>query len=73
MENLVGKKIKGFIFKDNEFLAYTLEMYDFKGKIGKIVYNDSILVNVDFGSDKTFSYPLSEALEHIVNDNQIKQ
>ncbi len=68
MENLVGKKMKGFEFRENEFLEYRLEMDDFKGKIGKIFYNDSILVTVDFGTSKTFSYPLPEALEHIVQE-----
>jgi hypothetical protein len=71
MENLVGKKMKGFSFQKKNYVRDTLEMHGFRGEVGEIVDNNSMLVEVDFGSNKTFLYPLPEALEHIIQDEPI--
>ena len=71
MENLVGKKMKGFSFREKNCLRDRLEMHGFRGEGGEIVKVHPNFVDVYFGTFKTFSYPLPEVLEHIIQDEPI--
>ena len=71
MENLVGKKMKGFSFREKNCLRDRLEMHGFRGEVGEIVKVHPNFVDVYFGTFKTFSYPLPEVLEHIIQDEPI--
>ena len=71
MEDLLGKKIKGFRFIGNPHsVNYNMSMNKYIGVIGKIksVRNDS--VTVIFPNHDTWSYPLSEIHEHLVEQEE---
>jgi hypothetical protein len=63
MENLVGKKMKGFEFKGGY-------MDSAIGKIGEIIGQSDHHIKVKF-SGLVCLYPLPEALEHIIQDEPI--
>jgi hypothetical protein len=68
MEDLLGKEIKGFKFSGG--IGYNMSMNKYIGVIGKIksVRNDS--VTVKFPNHDTWSYPLSEINEHLVEQEE---
>ena len=66
MENIVGKKMKGFEFGR----GYVKEMDKHIGEIGVITNQDEGAVTVQFKED-WWNYPLPEALEHIVQEETI--
>lgn len=65
MKNLIGKKIKGFKFYDG---FYTKAIDDYIGKIGVIIEIFNGSVKVQFANGMVWSYPLTEALNHIVEE-----
>jgi hypothetical protein len=67
MENLVGKKIKGFKFEGRRGYSYARSMDKYIGEIGVITNQDEEAVTVKFKED-WWNYPLPEALEHIIQD-----
>lgn len=71
MEDLLGKEIRGFKFSDSP--GYILRMNDYIGVIGKIIYVSSDSVSVKFPNRDTWSYPLSEIHEHLVEKIEEEQ
>jgi hypothetical protein len=70
MENLIGKKIKGFKFEKTSRYSYVGSMDKHIGEIGVITNQDEYVVTVKFKED-WWNYPLPEALEHIVQEEPI--
>ena len=70
MENLVGKKIKGFRFEPTSRRSYVSSMDEHIGEIGVITSQGEEVVTVKFKKDWWY-YPLPEALEHIIQDKPI--
>jgi len=73
MNNLIGRKIKGFKF-ENSNIGFSDEMNNFIGSIGKVdcVYSDRVLVEFDFGS--YFQYPLDQIEKHLIpEENEIPE
>ena len=73
MNNLKGRKIKGFKF-ENSNIGFSDEMNNFIGSIGKVdcVYSDRVLVEFDFGS--YFQYPLDQIEKHLIpEENEIPE
>ena len=70
MENLIGKKIKGFKFEGRSDYSYARSMDKHIGEIGVITTQDEYVVTVKFKED-WWNYPLPEALEHIVQEEPI--
>jgi hypothetical protein len=67
MKELIGKKIKGFKFEETDCLPYNnKEMDNYIGKVGVITKVRDEDVRVKFEDDNYYFYPLSEALNHIV-------
>lgn len=68
MENLVGKKMKGFAFHSKENWSYNSSKMDKHiGEIGEIKQQGEYVVTVQF-KDNSWTYPLAEALQHIVQE-----
>ena len=69
MEDLLEKEIRGFKFSDGP--GYVPAMNKYIGVIGKIksVRNDS--VTIKFPNHDTWSYPLSEIHEHLVEEAEL--
>ena len=73
MNNLKGRKIKGFKF-ENSNIGFSDEMNNFIGSIGKVdcVYSDRVLVEFDFGS--YFHYPIDQIEKHLIpEENEIPE
>ena len=73
MNNLKGRKIKGFKF-ENSNIGFSDEMNNFIGSIGKVdcVYADRVLVEFDFGS--YFHYPIDQIEKHLIpEENEIPE
>ena len=62
MENLVGRKIKGFRF---EGFKFNVEMKNYIGIVGVIVHQCQNKVRVDFGDDYWF-YPIDQIQPHLI-------
>ena len=69
MEDLLGKEIKGFKFKDGP--GYVPRMNNYINVIGRIRYVSSDSVDVRFPDQDTWSYPLSEIHEHLVEEEEL--
>jgi hypothetical protein len=69
MEDLLEKEIRGFKFRDGP--GYVPRMNDYIGVIGKIRYVSSDSVSVKFPNHDTWSYPLSEIHEHLVEEAEL--
>lgn len=65
MENLVGRKVKGFRFVGNN---YDSDMDDYIGAIGEIKSVDNKFAIVMFIDSECWQYPLSEIQQHLVNE-----
>lgn len=66
MENLIGKKVRGFKFKGSNYVSF---MDKHIGEIGVIEYFDKTdeLFRVQF-KDEWWNYPLSEIENHLVEE-----
>ena len=62
MENLVGRKIRGFKFEGDSFLH---KMKDYIGKIGVIQYVNSINAVIEFNGG-FWDYPLDQIQPHLI-------
>jgi hypothetical protein len=71
MEDLLGKEIRGFKFSDGP--GYVPAMNKYIGVIGTIRYVSSDSVSVKFPNHDTWSYPLSEIHEHLVEEKTIEE
>lgn len=71
MESLLGKEIRGFKFEDGP--GYVLRMNKYIGVIGIIRYVSSDSVSVEFPDQDTWSYPLSEIHDHLVEEQTIEE
>lgn len=69
MKELIGKKIKGFKFKADKNIAYFYNMNNHIGKVGVIREVFDECVRVKFDDNNYYSYPLPEALNHIVEEH----
>lgn len=70
MKDLIGKKIKGFKFKFNsKNITYDKQMDNYIGKIGVIINGNDSKVFVKFDDKTCWTYPLPEALKHIVEEH----
>jgi hypothetical protein len=68
MKNYVGRKIKGFRYKDNtDGLKWIEEMTGCIGEIGEIKYQHSKFVGV-FINNYYWQYPISLVDEHLVEE-----
>jgi len=73
MKNYIGKKIRGFKYKNNtDGLKWIEEMTWCIGKIGEIKYQHSKFVGV-FIDGYYWQYPISLVDEHLVEDKMIKE
>ena len=70
MENLVGKKMKGFRFEPTSGCSYVDSMDKHIGEIGVITKQDKETIRVKFKED-WWNYPLPKALEYIIQDEPI--
>lgn len=70
MKNLIGRKIRGFEFKDGP--GFTTEMKKYVGEIGEIIKppftQHEINIRVKFSNNDSYWYPAKEALSHLVED-----
>lgn len=70
MENLIGKKVKGFKFEKYGDLNYAIGMIPYDGKIGEITcynaYNNSYQVR--FSECVSWQYPASEIEKQLVHE-----
>lgn len=69
MDDLIGKKIKGFRF-ESDFVGYAPLMDNYIGKIGEVVTfhrnsKGDKSISVDFG-DNVWIYPFDKAVDHLV-------
>ena len=74
MNNLKGRKIKGFKFEGSAELVYIDSMDDKIGEVGEIknVYSDS--VEVIFNDDCIWRYPLDQIEKHLIpEENEIPE
>lgn len=72
MENLVGRKIKGFKFESTKGgLEYHPYMDSYIGKVGEITWQCEF-VEVKFKGN-ILNYPLPEALNHLVEEPTIPE
>lgn len=74
MENLIGKKVKGFKFENNkfEYISYTNSMDIFVGAVG-VIEDENLSGNgyiVSFGS-QSWSYPKELIMEHLVERGDV--
>jgi len=73
MKNYVGRKIRGFKYKNNtDGLKWIEEMTWCIGKIGEIKYQHSKFVGV-FIDGYYWQYPISLVDEHLVENKMIKE
>lgn len=68
IEELIGKKVKGFKFESNENLVYYRYMGKYIGKIGYVTkkYDDGTC-RIDFGGNYFF-YPIDQIEDHLVEE-----
>jgi hypothetical protein len=67
MENLIGRKIKGFKFSSIH-IAYVKTMNKYIGKIGKITAIQKTTLHVLFLDGKTYIYPIDQIQPHLVEE-----
>jgi hypothetical protein len=73
INNLIGKKIKGFKFDDGRYqFAYLSEMDEYIGKVGAIISYSNInnAFSVSF-ENKRWSYPAELIEQHLVEENPL--
>jgi len=71
MENLIGKKMIGFVFKSIPNGAYfNPSMDQYNGLIGEVVYYNNDIVRVKFRNGMTYAYPMDLAKDHFVEDEE---
>ena len=69
MEDLLEKEIRGFKFSDGP--GYVPRMNDYIGVTGRIRYVGGDAVSVKFPNGDSWSYPLSEIHEHLVEQAEL--
>jgi hypothetical protein len=68
MKNYVGRKIRGFKFKNvKDVVVWTLSMKKHIGEVGEIIGETEELVRVQFTSD-TWYYPISLIEPHLIEE-----
>lgn len=69
MENLIGRKVKGFKFENGDDIGYVSRMDEHIGEVGVIESFDKInkTFRVQF-KDNYWLYPLSEINNHLVEE-----
>ena len=68
MKNYVGRKIRGFRFKNvKDVVVWTLSMKKHIGEVGEIIGETEELVRVQFTSD-TWYYPISLIEPHLIEE-----
>tara|TARA_R110001599_G_scaffold42455_5_gene127831 strand:+ start:72 stop:533 length:462 start_codon:yes stop_codon:yes gene_type:complete len=74
MNNLIGRKIKGFKFKGKAGLSYIDSMEDRIGEVGEITYLYSDSVEVIFNDNFLWRYPLDQIEKHLIpEENEIPE
>jgi hypothetical protein len=68
MNNLRGKKCKGFKFDKKD--GYYYDMDEHIGEVGEITYIDDLFAGIRFEKN-TWSYPLNEIEKHLVHEENI--
>ena len=69
MEDLLGKEIRGFKFNGGP--GYVPAMNNYIDIVGTIKYVSSDSVSVKFPNHDTWSYPLSEIHDHLVEEAKL--
>ena len=71
MENYIGRKCKGFKFKEEDgiYIFFFKDMQECIGKVGIITeqYEDDVLIDFD---GVTWYYPISEIEKHLVDEEK---
>lgn len=68
MENLIGRKIRGFKFESSLDLGFDKKMDKYIDEVGDILEVDETSVGVRFKDSEYWYYPKEEALKHLVPD-----
>lgn len=71
MENLKGRKIRGFKFESSLDLGFDKKMDKYIDEVGDILEVDETSVGVRFKDSQYWYYPKEEALKHLVHDVEI--
>ena len=72
MKNYVGKKIKGFRFKDGtDGIIWNEDMVIYIGEIAKCIRQNNRCLTFEFDDDNTWAYPLSLVEDHLVEEKQL--
>jgi hypothetical protein len=72
MKNYVGKKIKGFKFKDwTNSVCWSEDMEACIGEVGLILEQHSRFVIVEFDDDNVWGYPISLIEDNLVEEEQL--
>ena len=74
MNNLIGRKIKGFKFEGKEWLPYVGYMDDRIGEVGEITFLYSDSAQVFFNDGCFWRYPLDQIEKHLIpEENEIPE
>ena len=70
MNNLKGRKVKGFKFKDRspQDIIYIPEMDSYIGRVGVVTDVTALRCYVEFDCGAEYEYPLSRIEKHLVSD-----
>ena len=70
MKNYVGRKIRGFSFKDGtDGVGWDRDMRAYIGREGLIISAFNGFANVEFEDDETWYYPISLIEPHLIEEN----
>jgi hypothetical protein len=72
MKNYVGKKIKGFRFKDGtDGIIWNEDMVIYIGEVGECIRQNNRCLTFEFDDDNTWAYPISLIEDHLVEEKQL--
>jgi hypothetical protein len=70
MEDLIGRKVKGFKFSGYPTHTKAMEKYD--GVVGEIsIYTFGTVRSIKFPDGKFYNYPYPEILNHLVVEEEL--
>lgn len=70
MENLIGRKVRGFKFDKIQGLKYYRHMDKYINNIGEIINQYDLDLDVRFENGDIRQYPLDQIKEHLVDERQ---
>jgi hypothetical protein len=67
MKNYIGRKCKGFSFKNGtDHIQWDGYMENYIGQVGEVVTQGKNHVNIEFDNHASWSYPISLIEEHLI-------